>query len=214
MGGDSMVNPPQRLGYKRFGNDMLLDFYKAERDAIEAICPGKPWYMMEHSTSAVQWKPLNTRKRAGELWELDGVPAITSHPPPRPRRRHLRGLRPWPPRHHPLAQGTQHNSPIRRKGSRPKVGWGGEINAATTTAAAATHNPRILHTIRQSSDGTIRFDFYLNRSKQPVAVNGIEGEPIIACRCEPGLDDFTAGNAGTTGYGLVRNAILITKTTL
>ena len=81
MGGDSMVNPPQRLGYKRFGNDMLLDFYKAERDAIEAICPGKPWYMMEHSTSAVQWKPLNTRKRAGELWELDGVPAITSHPP-------------------------------------------------------------------------------------------------------------------------------------
>ena len=28
MGGDSMVNPPQRLGYKRFGNDMLLDFYK------------------------------------------------------------------------------------------------------------------------------------------------------------------------------------------
>lgn len=91
---------------------------------------------------------------------------------------------------------------------------GGEINAATTTAAAATHNPRILHTIRQSSDGTIRFDFYLNRSKQPVAVNGIEGEPIIAYRCEPGLDDFTAGNAGTTGYGLVRNAILITKTTL
>nr|WP_251883643.1 beta-galactosidase [Bifidobacterium longum] len=124
MGGDSMVNPPQRLGYKRFGNDMLLDFYKAERDAIEAICPGKPWYMMEHSTSAVQWKPLNTRKRAGELWELDGVPAITSHPPPRPRRCHLRGLRPWPPRHHPLAHRTQHNSPLRRKGSRPKAGWG------------------------------------------------------------------------------------------
>jgi len=52
------------------------------------------------------------------------------------------------------------------------------------------------------------------RSKQPVAVNGIEGEAIIAYRCELGLDDFTAGNAGTTGYGLVRNAILITKTTL
>ena len=81
MGGDAMVNPSQQLDYERFGNDMLLDFYKAERDAIEAICPGKPWYMMEHSTSAVQWKPLNTRKRAGELWELDGVPAITSHPP-------------------------------------------------------------------------------------------------------------------------------------
>ncbi len=124
MGGDSMVNPPQQLDYERFGNDMLLDFYKAERDAIEEICPGKPfttnfmvstdqctmnyaqwanevdfvsndhyfhegeshldelacsdalmdslalgkpWYVMEHSTSAVQWKPLNTRKRAGEL---------------------------------------------------------------------------------------------------------------------------------------------------
>lgn len=124
MGGDAMVNPAQQLDYERFGNDMLLDFYKAERDAIEEICPGKPfttnfmvstdqctmdyaqwanevdfvsndhyfhegeshldelacsdalmdslalgkpWYVMEHSTSAVQWKPLNTRKRHGEL---------------------------------------------------------------------------------------------------------------------------------------------------
>lgn len=124
MGGDAMVNPAQQLDYERFGNDMLLDFYKAERDAIEQICPGKPfttnfmvstdqctmdyaqwakevdfvsndhyfhegeshvdellcsdalmnslalgkpWYVMEHSTSAVQWKPLNTRKRHGEL---------------------------------------------------------------------------------------------------------------------------------------------------
>ncbi|PJM79515.1 beta-galactosidase [Bifidobacterium scaligerum] len=124
MGGDAMVNPAQQLDYERFGNDMLLDFYKAERDAIEKICPGKPfttnfmvstdqcamdyakwanevdfvsndhyfhegeshldelacsdalmdslalgkpWYVMEHSTSAVQWKPLNMRKRHGEL---------------------------------------------------------------------------------------------------------------------------------------------------
>ena len=124
MGADSMVNPGQKLDFERFGNDMLLDFYKAERDAIAEICPdkpfttnfmvstdqccmdyaawaeevnfvsndhyfhegeshldelacsdalmdslalGKPWYVMEHSTSAVQWKPLNTRKRAGEL---------------------------------------------------------------------------------------------------------------------------------------------------
>ncbi|OZG66548.1 beta-galactosidase [Bifidobacterium eulemuris] len=124
MGGDSMVNPAQQLDFERFGNDMLLDFYKAERDAIEAICPskpfttnfmvstdqcamdyalwsdevdfvsndhyfhegeshldelacsdalmgglsqGKPWYVMEHSTSGVQWKPLNARKRHGEL---------------------------------------------------------------------------------------------------------------------------------------------------
>ena len=124
MGADSMVNPAQRLDFERFGNDMLLDFYRAERDAIESICPGKPlttnfmvstdqctmdyarwsdevdflsndhyfhegsmhldelacsdalmdgfsqgrpWYVMEHSPSAVQWKSLNVRKRAGEL---------------------------------------------------------------------------------------------------------------------------------------------------
>lgn len=124
MGGDSMVNPAQQLDFERFGNDMLLDFYRAERDAIAEICPdkpfttnfmvstdqccmdyaqwasevdfvsndhyfhegeshldelvcsdalidsfslGKPWYLMEHSTSAVQWKPLNVRKRNGEL---------------------------------------------------------------------------------------------------------------------------------------------------
>ena len=124
MGADSMFNPGQKLDFERFGNDMLLDFYKAERDAIAEICPdkpfttnfmvstdqccmdyadwanevnfvsndhyfheggemhldelacsdalmdsfalGKPWYVMEHSTSAVQWKPLNMRKRKGE----------------------------------------------------------------------------------------------------------------------------------------------------
>lgn len=124
MGADSMVDPGQKLDFERFGNDMLLDFYKAERDAITEICPdkpfttnfmvstdqccmdyadwanevnfvsndhyfheggemhldelacsdalmdsfalGKPWYVMEHSTSAVQWKPLNMRKRKGE----------------------------------------------------------------------------------------------------------------------------------------------------
>ncbi len=79
---------------------------------------------------------------------------------------------------------------------------GERSNAATTTAAATTHDPRILHTIRQSSDGTIRFDFYLNRSKQPVAVNGVEGDPIIAHRCE----------TDAVGYTLNRNAILIAKT--
>lgn len=124
MGADSMVNPAQQMDFQRFGDDMLLDFYKAERDAIARICPdkpcttnfmvstdqccmdyarwadevdfvsndhyfhegeshldelacsdalvgsfalGKPWYLMEHSTSAVQWKPLNMRKRNGEL---------------------------------------------------------------------------------------------------------------------------------------------------
>lgn len=124
MGGDAMVNPAQQLDFERFGSECLKEFYKAERDAIAAICPdkpittnfmvstdqctmdyadwsddvdfvsndhyfhegeshldelacsdalmnglslGKPWYLMEHSTSAVQWKPLNSRKRGGEL---------------------------------------------------------------------------------------------------------------------------------------------------
>ena len=123
MGADSMVNPGQKLDFERFGNDMLLDFYQAERDTIAEICPdkpfttnfmvstdqccmdyadwanevdfvsndhyfhegeshidelfcsdalmdslalGRPWYVMEHSTSAVQWKDLNIRKRKGE----------------------------------------------------------------------------------------------------------------------------------------------------
>ncbi|MFR8925322.1 MAG: Beta-galactosidase C-terminal domain [Bifidobacterium longum] len=81
-----------------------------------------------------------------------------------------------------------------------------ELSAQPTesgqTPTYPTTDPRILHTIRQSSDGTIRFDFYLNRSKQPVAVNGVEGDPIIAHRCE----------TDAVGYTLNRNAILIAKT--
>ncbi|MFT9397251.1 MAG: beta-galactosidase [Bifidobacterium psychraerophilum] len=34
---------------------------------VGSLALGKPWYLMEHSTSAVQWKPLNSRKRSGEL---------------------------------------------------------------------------------------------------------------------------------------------------
>jgi beta-galactosidase len=124
MGGDNMVNPGQQLDFERFGSDALKEFYKAERDAVESVCPdkplttnfmistdqcamdyadwsdevdfvsndhyftpgeshmdellcsdslvdsialGKPWYLMENSTSAVQWKPVNSRKRSGEL---------------------------------------------------------------------------------------------------------------------------------------------------
>ena len=124
MGADSMVNPGQKLDFERFGNDMLLDFYKAERDAIAEICPDKPfttnfmvstdqctmdyaqwanevdfvsndhyftpgeahfdelaysaslcdgiarknpWFLMEHSSSAVNWRPINYRVEPGEL---------------------------------------------------------------------------------------------------------------------------------------------------
>ena len=248
MGGDSMVNPPQQLDYERFGNDMLLDFYKAERDAIEEICPGKPFttnFMVSTDQCTMDMlgirseefnilgeeaedepaeiglsNGLTTRLWQNDVtsvapdtrvlatyvgtaaadWELDGVPAITSHP-------HGQGAAIYVGcdlgRHditHLLKElNTTAPSDERAPDQRP---GGGEINAATTTAAATTHDPRILHTIRQSSDGTIRFDFYLNRSKQPVAVNGVEGDPIIAHRCE----------TDAVGYTLNRNAILIAKT--
>lgn len=124
MGDDTMVNPSQQLDFQRFSSDALKEFFIAERDAVQAICPDKPcttnfmvstdqcgmdymdwssevdfvsndhyftpgedhldellcsdslvdgfaqrqpWYLMEHSTSAVQWRPVNSRKRAGEL---------------------------------------------------------------------------------------------------------------------------------------------------
>lgn len=133
-------------------------------------------------------------------WELDGVPAITSHP-------HGQGAAIYVGcdlgRHditHLLKElNTTAPSDERAPDQRP---GGGEINAATTTAAATTHDPRILHTIRRSADGSTRFDFYLNRSNQPVAINGVEGDPIIAHRCE----------TDAVGYTLNRNAILIAKT--
>lgn len=34
---------------------------------VSAFAAHEPWYLMEHSTSAVQWKPFNARKRHGEL---------------------------------------------------------------------------------------------------------------------------------------------------
>ena len=81
-----------------------------------------------------------------------------------------------------------------------------ELSAQPTeggqTPTYPTTDPRILHTIRRSADGSTRFDFYLNRSNQPVAINGVEGKPIIAHRCE----------TDAVGYTLNRNAILIAKT--
>ncbi|WP_447007263.1 beta-galactosidase [Saccharothrix isguenensis] len=31
------------------------------------LAPGRPWFLMEHSTSAVNWQPVNLAKRPGEL---------------------------------------------------------------------------------------------------------------------------------------------------
>lgn len=123
-------------------------------------------------------------------WELDGVPAITSHP-------HGQGAAIYVGcdlgRHDIARLLKEFGSCWRELSAQPTEGG--------QTPTYPTTDPRILHTIRRSADGSTRFDFYLNRSNQPVAVNGIEGEPIIAYRCE----------ADTTGYTLNRNAILIAK---
>ena len=123
-------------------------------------------------------------------WELDGVPAITSHP-------HGQGAAIYVGydlgRHDIARLLKEFGSCWRELSAQPTEGG--------QTPTYPTTDPRILHTIRRSADGSTRFDFYLNRSNQPVAVNGIEGEPIIVYRCE----------ADTTGYTLNRNAILIAK---
>ena len=101
-------------------------------------------------------------------------------------------LRPQPSRHCPVAQSTW----------LPMAGVVGAATESGQTPTYPTTDPRILHTIRRSADGSTRFDFYLNRSNQPVAINGVEGDPIIAHRCE----------TDAVGYTLNRNAILIAKT--
>jgi beta-galactosidase len=120
----SVVNPAQRLDFKRFSSDALLECFVLERDILRAATPhlpvttnfmatncpsvdywkwarevdvvandyylvaerednhilaamdsdltrslagNKPWMLMEHSTSAVNWQPRNIAKRPGEL---------------------------------------------------------------------------------------------------------------------------------------------------
>ncbi|KQO03284.1 beta-galactosidase [Arthrobacter sp. Leaf234] len=120
----TVVNPAQRLDFKRFTSDSLLECYVLERDTIREYTPdlpvttnfmatscpsldywswarevdvvandhyltaertdnhvllaldadftrslagGKPWMLMEHSTSAVNWQPRNIAKRPGEM---------------------------------------------------------------------------------------------------------------------------------------------------
>lgn len=120
----SIVNPAQRLDFKRFSSDALLECFVMERDILRAATPhlpittnfmatncpsvdywkwarevdvvandyylvaerednhilaamdsdftrslagNRPWMLMEHSTSAVNWQPRNIAKRPGEL---------------------------------------------------------------------------------------------------------------------------------------------------
>ncbi|OZG62155.1 beta-galactosidase [Bifidobacterium lemurum] len=124
IGDGNFMNPGKLLDWKRFSSDALLEFYRAERDALLEITPGKPqttnfmvsasgtgidydkwgydvdfvsndhyftpgeahldelaysaslcdgiarknpWALMEHSTSAVNWRPINHRCEPGEL---------------------------------------------------------------------------------------------------------------------------------------------------
>lgn len=34
---------------------------------VSGIAGGRPWFLMEHSTSAVNWQPINVAKRPGDL---------------------------------------------------------------------------------------------------------------------------------------------------
>lgn len=385
MGADSMVNPPRQLDFERFGNDMLLDFYKAERDAIEAICPGKPfttnfmvftdqccmdyarwagevdfvsndhyfhegeshldelvcsdalmdslalgkpWYVMEHGTSAVQWKPLNTRKRGGELlrdslahvamdadainffqWRqsrsgaeafhsamvphagedtkvfrgvcelgetlaalsdagLQGTElkrsgtailfsaesewATRSETLPSMKLDHWHDVRDWyrglldagvRADVTPLAYDWSgyativlpsvlilSDEDVRRiadftasggravvrhpYGDGEAVYVGCDLNRQGVAALApaigfdADADPRVIHTVRASADGAMRFDFYLNRTRDTVELDDVAGEPIVMRRTE-----FVPSGADGDGaaYALRRNAILVTR---
>ena len=44
-----------------------LDELACSDSLVSGFAGHNPWYLMEHSTSAVQWKPVNTRKRNGEM---------------------------------------------------------------------------------------------------------------------------------------------------
>lgn len=124
IGDGNFMNPGKLLDWKRFSNDALLDFYKAERDVLmeanperpqttnfmisaggtgldydkwgydvdfvsndhyftpgeahldelayaasltDGIARKNPWFLMEHSTTAVNWRPINYRCEPGEL---------------------------------------------------------------------------------------------------------------------------------------------------
>lgn len=123
IGDGNFMNPGKLLDWKRFSSDALLDFYKAERDALLEIAPKpqttnfmisaggtgidydkwgydvdfvsndhyftpgeshldelaysasltdgiarkNPWFLMENSTGAVNWRPINYKKEPGQL---------------------------------------------------------------------------------------------------------------------------------------------------
>ncbi|MEU9337643.1 beta-galactosidase [Streptomyces sp. NPDC048290] len=75
MGGTKGMNYPQWAEEIDFvSNDhyvhpgpQALDELSFSANLTSAIAGGRPWYLMEHSTSAVNWQPVNRAKLPGEL---------------------------------------------------------------------------------------------------------------------------------------------------
>ena len=44
-----------------------LDAITMSAAIVEGISKGKPWMLMENSTSSVNWRPVNLRKKPGEI---------------------------------------------------------------------------------------------------------------------------------------------------
>ncbi|MFG2576431.1 beta-galactosidase [Streptomyces sp. NPDC048481] len=75
MGGTKGMNYPDWAGEIDFvSNDHYVHPGPQDRDElsfsanlVSGIARGKPWFLMEHSTSAVNWQPVNVAKRPGDL---------------------------------------------------------------------------------------------------------------------------------------------------
>ncbi|MFD7812141.1 beta-galactosidase [Streptomyces sp. NPDC059785] len=75
MGGTKGMNYPDWAAEVDFvANDHYVVPGPRDRDELSfsanltsGIASGRPWFLMEHSTSAVNWQPVNVAKRPGEL---------------------------------------------------------------------------------------------------------------------------------------------------
>ncbi|MFI1728399.1 beta-galactosidase [Streptomyces acidicola] len=75
MGGTKGMNYPDWADEIDFvSNDHYVHPGPQDRDELSfsanltsGIAGGRPWFLMEHSTSAVNWQPVNVAKRPGEL---------------------------------------------------------------------------------------------------------------------------------------------------
>ncbi|WP_333741793.1 beta-galactosidase [Streptomyces sp. IBSBF 2806] len=75
MGGTKGMNYPDWAGEIDFvSNDHYVHPGPQDRDElsfsanlVSGIASGRPWFLMEHSTSAVNWQPVNVAKRPGDL---------------------------------------------------------------------------------------------------------------------------------------------------